>query len=257
MKFDSVFIGVPSKGRPQAIVSRTLDLLSGYENASFKIFVEPQESFLYKYYCGKENVVVLPKNDQGVMYAYQYMRQYARGRDYKYIFQIDDDVKRFVRVDTDDKHEQMDLTIQDIIEYMNENASCGGVRFTQYRYWLFTKKKLKKWTHLNPLLQGVCILRLSALREIDNRMAEFTDTVTTMYLWEDNYYTLNYGLSGLDVLQNINKGGCQMLDRKQMSLTTIELMKKDFPEVKQKSSTSYWGIDIDCSYYLDKLYKVL
>ena len=53
--FDRVLIAIPSLGRPMAILKKTFALVNG-AGIPFKIFVEKQEEFLYKHYCGYNNV---------------------------------------------------------------------------------------------------------------------------------------------------------------------------------------------------------
>lgn len=257
MNSKTIMIGIPSKGRPEYITKKTLKYLEGFTDYEVKVFVEPQDAYLYRYWCGRERIVVLPENDRGVMFAYNHIRQYARGSGYKYLLHLDDDVDGLIRADNDDLHESLRMTVNDILRQFEGDPILGGVRFTQYRFWVYSKNALKRFTHLNPLLQGNCIVRLGAVPTIDTRMSEFTDTVMTMYLWAAKYYTLNYGLAGLKVVQNANPGGCQMRDRKADGELTIELMKQTFPKVKEKGSGSWFGIDIDVSEYLLPRYQVL
>lgn len=246
------FIGIPSLSRPEYITTKTMKWLKDC-GIPFKIFVEPQERFLYKQYNG-DCIVELPESGQGLMYSLNYIRQYASILGYKYLFQLDDDVDGFVRTDVDEKdflnafYKTIDDCRQSFIQYPN----LGGIRFTQYRFWVYSKKNMHKWTHLNRPLQGICMLRLAAVPQINPKMKEFTDTLTSLYIWKNGYVTLNYGLSGLKVVQNANKGGCQTQDRASYAEETIKLLKKDFPKVTQKEGSSWFKIDVDISHYMDQ-----
>jgi hypothetical protein len=243
------FIGIPSLSRPEYITKKTMAWAKHFPNV--KVFVEPQEKFLYKHYIGKA-VEVLPESKRGLMYSLNYIRQYARERGYKYVFQLDDDVDGFVRIDTEDPVEAFKLTIEDCYNSMEKFPAIGGIRFTQYRFWVYSKKNISKWTHFNRPLQGIAMIRLDAINEINPDMREFTDTLTSLYIWKNGYCTLNYGLSGLKVVQNANKGGCQVYDRKEDAINTINLLKNDFPNVKEKEGSSWFKVDVDISYYLEK-----
>lgn len=245
-----LFIGIPSLSRPEYITKKTMGWLKE-TNIPFKIFVEPHERILYRYWNGN-NIETLPASGQGLMYSLNYIRSYAKASGYEYLFQLDDDITSFHRTDVSDNKplEAFEKTAHECIEAMERFPRLGGIRFTQYRFWLYSKKNMHKWTHYNPLMQGVCVIRLKAVPQLNKRLSEFTDTVTTLYIWKNGYFTLNYGLSGLNVVQNANQGGCQTQDRKKLALETIEELKNDFPLVTQKKSSNWFGVDVDASHYI-------
>lgn len=245
-----VFVGIPSLSRPEYITKKTMRWVKDIELDN-KIFVEPQERFLYKQYNGK-CVETLEKSGMGLMYSLNSIREYAKKNGYKYLFQLDDDVDGFERVGVSDPVQAFHETVADLYEAMEAFPGIGGVRFTQYRYWLYSKKDMHKWTHINRPLQGICMLRLDAVPHIDDGLKEFTDTVTSLNIWANGYCTLNYGLSGLKVVQNANKGGCQTHDRRQEGLDTIHLLQKTFPKVREKEGSSWFKVDVDISAYLEK-----
>lgn len=247
--FKNTFIGIPSLSRPEYITKKTMSWAKDLPNV--KVFVEPQERFLYKHYLGKA-VEVLPEAKRGLMYSLNYIRKYAKEKGYKYLFQLDDDVDGFVRMNTEEPLHAFKETLNDCYNAMERFPSVGGIRFTQYRFWVYSKKNIHKWTHFNRPLQGIAMIRLDAIDEINPEMREFTDTLTSLYMWKKGYCTLNYGLSGLKVVQNANKGGCQVYDRKDDALNTIRLLQKDFPEVKEKTGSSWFGVDVYISYYTEK-----
>lgn len=245
-----VFVGVPSLSRPEYITKKTMKWLkdAGFD---YRIFVEPQERFLYKQYNGN-CVQTLEKSGQGLMYSLNSIRDYARKHGYKYLFQLDDDVDGFERVNTSDPVQAFAETVIDCYEAMKEFEKIGGIRFTQYRYWLYSKKNMHKWTHINKPLQGICMIRLDAVPHIDDELKEYTDTITSLNIWAKGYVTLNYGLSGLRVVQNANKGGCQTHDRRNEGIETIERLKQTFPLVQEKEGSSWFGVDVDITAYTEK-----
>lgn len=145
-----IMIGIPSLGRHEYITKKTMNFCKNLP-IEVKVFVDPLEYTLYCQTCGKENVVKLPESRKRIMYSLNHIRSYAKEKGYQYLFQIDDDVQGFERVDTKDKVEALMLTIQDCIEAMERFPQLGGIRFTQYRYWIYSKKGIHKWTHINPL----------------------------------------------------------------------------------------------------------
>ena len=253
MNKTKTLITIPSLGRPQYIKKKTMAWLAD-TGLEFKIFVEPHESFIYKKEFGSNAIVTLPKKGQGLMYSLNYIRLYAKNHGYEFIFQLDDDVDGFETIEIQNPVEAFKKTIQDCTEAMETFPKLGGIRFTQFRYWLFSKKKMFKWTHYNRPLQGIAMIRLEAIPQIEPELKEFTDTITSLYIWRCGYFTLNYGLSGLKVVQNANKGGCQSYNRKIDAETTIKALQKDFPMVFEKEGSSWFGVDVDISKYMD-MYK--
>ena len=248
--FERVLIGIPSLSRPTAICNKTLDLVKG-AGIPFKVFVEPQEKFLYSYNCGKENVVALPESGRGIGYSRNRMRDYAKENGYDFIFELDDDIDCFERLDTFDKQDGLILTVADFIEAMDRFDKLGGIRMTQYRFWLYTKKEMYKWSAFNKHLIWASFMRLAAIPPMSDEYRHFEDMAISLLLWRAGYFTLNYGLAGVKVMQNQGKGGCNMGNRKKMAEDSIVEMKKEFPKCFQKSAKSYFGVNIDVDFYME------
>jgi hypothetical protein len=84
-------IYIPSKGR--ANLARTTQTIEGL---NYKLVVEPQD---YDGYCkvySADKVVRLDKNDQGIAYARNYIKQYSRDRGEEKHWQLDDDIEKFL-----------------------------------------------------------------------------------------------------------------------------------------------------------------
>lgn len=248
--YTKVLVAIPSLSRPEYITKKTMSWAKKIP-FDLKIFVEPQEKFLYKQYNGN-CIVSLPESRKGLMYSLNFIRNYALENGYEYVFQLDDDVDGFERIDSTDKVQNFIKTAEDCFEAMESYPKLGGIRFTQYRFWVYSKKEIHKWTHFNRPLQGIAFIRLESVPQINPEMREFTDTVTSLYIWRNGFFTLNYGLSGLSVVQNANKGGCQVYDRKEDALKTIQLLQKDFPQIIEKESKSWFGVDVDIDFYMKK-----
>ena len=251
---EKVLIAIPSLSRPEEIGKKTLAFVAN-SGIPYKVFVEPQEAFLYKYYCGKENVVKLAESGRGIGYSRNSMRKYAREHGYEYIFELDDDIQEFARIDATDKTQALLHTIKDMVSAMKEYPKLAGVRFTQYRFWLYSKKDMHKWTHINKPLQGVAFMRLSAIPEMSDYYTHFEDTAISLLMWQNGYFTLNYGMSGLNVLQNQGKGGCNSGDRRQSAKNSIEEIQKVLPHVFETTGNSYFGVEMDIEYYLNKYHS--
>lgn len=226
--FERVLIGIPSLSRPTAIRNKTLALVKG-AGIPFKIFVEPQEKFLYGFNCGKDNIVALPESGRGIGYSRNRMRDYAKSNGYDFIFELDDDIDGFERLDTQDKQEGLRLTVSDFIDAMDRFEKLGGIRMTQYRFWLYTKKEMYKWSAFNKHLIWASFMRLSALPPMSDEYRHFEDMAISLLLWRAGYFTLNYGLAGVKVMQNQGKGGCNIGNRKQIAEDSIVELRRSSP----------------------------
>lgn len=251
--FSRVLIAIPSLGRPQAILKKTFALVNG-AGIPFKVFVEPQEAFHYRYFCGKDNVIVLPLSGMGIGYSRNRMREYAKAHDYEFIYEIDDDVEELVRLDSNDKQKSLRLCICDFVTAMDRFAKLGGIRVLQYRFWLYTKKDIHKWVEFNHHLIWASFMRTSAIVPMSDKFTHFEDMATSILLMRNGFFTLTYGLAGGKVLQNQGKGGCQIGDRQQSAINSIIELQKEFPHIYQTASKSYFGVNINVDYY-DRLYQ--
>ncbi len=247
--FDRVLIAIPSLGRPMAILKKTFALVNG-AGIPFKIFVEKQEEFLYKHYCGYKNVEILPESGQGIGYSRNRMRDYAKANGYEFIFELDDDIDWFERLDTNDKQESLRMCVTDFVDAMDRFPKCGGIRMTHYRFWIYTKKDMQKWDAFNKHLIWASFMRLSALPPMSDKYTHFEDMAISLLLWREGYFTLNYGLAGVHVMQNQGKGGCNMGNRTKMAEEAIVEIKKEFPKAFQKDAKSYFGVNIDVDFYM-------
>ena len=252
--FDRVLIGIPSLSRPTAILKKTFALVNG-AGIPFKIFVEPQEEFLYKHYCGRGNVEVLPMSGQGIGYSRNRMRDYAKANGYEFIFELDDDIDWFERLDTNDKQESLRMCIEDFCAVMDRFSKCGGIRMTHYRFWIYTKKDMHKWDAFNKHLIWASFMRLSALPPMSDKYAHFEDMAISLLLWRAGYFTLNYGLAGVHVMQNQGKGGCNTGNRSKVAEDSIKEIQKEFPHAFQKDARSYFGVNIDVDYYMSAFHS--
>ncbi len=101
INFTNYPIYIPTKGRADTAV--TISTLSD-SNLHFYIVVEKEDFAAYKestrFQLGDNNIVVLPKSNQGIAYARNHCKQHAKGFGHKYHWQMDDNIKGFYeRVD--------------------------------------------------------------------------------------------------------------------------------------------------------------
>lgn len=88
-------IYIPSKGRYGR--SETARMFDRY-GTPYRVVVEPQEVDNYAKVVGKERLVVLPKNDQGLVYARNFCKQHSIDEGHERHWQFDDDIRQMGRM---------------------------------------------------------------------------------------------------------------------------------------------------------------
>lgn len=83
---------VPSRHR--ADIATTPDLLAA-SGVPYHLVVEPHDADAYVERYGAERVLVMDKNDQGIAYARNWLMDRARAAGMEYVWQLDDDMRRF------------------------------------------------------------------------------------------------------------------------------------------------------------------
>jgi hypothetical protein len=97
-------IFVLSKGRPLPEVATTIKLLNE-SSLDYTIVVEPQDVQAYRAVFDRPNIdfLVLAQNDGGIEFVRQSILEEARENGTEYYWQIDDNVKAFIRKDGKEK----------------------------------------------------------------------------------------------------------------------------------------------------------
>jgi len=86
-------IYIPSRKRYEKNLSLTANELLN-DNINFKLVVEPQDKINYKNIFNNK-VLVMDKNDMGIAYARNWIKQYSIDHKEAYHWQIDDNIKNF------------------------------------------------------------------------------------------------------------------------------------------------------------------
>lgn len=245
-----LLVAIPSKGRYNKINSYTLSWLKD-SKYTFKVFVEPQEIPLYSLTVPRANLVNIGESNKGMGFALNKIRAYAIKNEYDFVMKIDDDCKGFAKYPEISSIEAFERSLEEIIPAFDIEPTLGGVRFIQKRFWLYSKKENKLFSHRNKALWGIALYRTKAFPELPSYVTHFDDTIHSLFMWREGWNTLTYRNAGVDVLQNSGKGGHQSFDRKHEALTTITKLKEDqFPLLQIKKNTNETiGIDIDISAY--------
>lgn len=120
-------IYIPSKGR--ATTNKSTMTLIGL---NYKLVVEPQD---YETYCKvypKDVIIQMDKNDQGLAYVRNFIKEYSRGIGETKHWQIDDDIEGFkIRKHNINKNEKVSslvcLSIAEMTSDMFSNVAITGI----------------------------------------------------------------------------------------------------------------------------------
>lgn len=251
-------ICIPSKSRPYN--QKTVDWLRTCtlpEDVYVKVFVEPQEAHHYRLTIPKGWLYVLPENDRGKGYSMWVAKQYAIDNGYPLQFYMDDDINGFIdfRAKSNLKKEVFENLISDLPKHFSDQPQLGLVRFLSARAFYFVKNEKKTFCYKNQGAWGTMLVRTEE-NKIVPEILHYDDTAIQLYLWKNGFYTLTYGLAGVNVEVYTNDGGYQVRDRRQDAEKSIEFLKNDFPEVFMKSATHTLGYDIDIKAYKPKTVKL-
>ena len=145
---------IPSKGR--AHLCHTAKLLDDYGITNYKIVVEPQDYESYVNKWGKEKVVQLPDNDQGIAFSRSFIKKYSRSQGEKFHWQVDDDIISF-RVRQNNKNIKVNpKNCFSIVETINDKfTNIGMCGITHFAY-AFAKK-----THVGLNKFAYCVVLIN------------------------------------------------------------------------------------------------
>jgi hypothetical protein len=264
MDFSKVLIAIPSKARYDRILKYTAGWLLNSPFA-WKVFVEPHELALYRRVIPAKNLVVIPESNKGMHFVMNCIGKYAASvrpcssepvredkAKFDYILKIDDDCRGFaVFPDLGSPAENLASVLAEIIPDFDDDATLGGVRFIQKRFWLYRKRETKKYSHINRPLWGISLYRTEAWPVLPAKVNHFDDTIHSLIMWDAGWTTRTYCKAGVDVLQNAGKGGHYSYDRRAMATESIQyVIDHMFPLCKFKeNSNAGIGVDIDISAY--------
>lgn len=231
MKIVSV---IPSKGRPDRLSGSTLSWHCLLKHDYF-VFVEPQEYEAYLAVVPADNLVQIPKKDQGLGYVKHYIQGWLKDKNYDLVFKLDDDIKAFAgrggRKDPQGTAELVQTAIDDAIEAFDKYPDLGGVSFP-YRNELW---EVKKWVAVNARLQTSYIVRKDYFVG-SPRVSTFEDFYNYIYLRASNKLILRYGLIGIDTNVGTTEGGLQTdgFDRRAMAEAEVPVLRELYPALEFK-----------------------
>lgn len=130
-------IYIPSRGRAGLLILPKLLKEAGLK---FLFAVEPQDAPEYRKHYGAGSVIVMDKNDQGVAYARNFIKQFSISKKEKFHWQFDDNIKSF-QILNGKKYKSSPLHNISILEgFMNEHKNISHIGMA-YCTFAFGEKK--------------------------------------------------------------------------------------------------------------------
>lgn len=149
---------VPSKGRSETCVTAKFLIR---DELPFFLVVEPQERDLYAAQFGEEHLLLLPQNNQGLIFSRNFIKDHATAAGHKRHWQLDDNIWRLFRRISGKKipcHAGIALGVTEDFIDRYENVAIAGLN-----YDFFAPKN----SHLPPFYLNVhvysCSLILNSL----------------------------------------------------------------------------------------------
>lgn len=231
-------IFVPSKGR--ATTSKLLPLLreSGLDN--FVFVVEPQDEAAYRAQLPQGEILVLPKNNQGLAYVRQFVLDYAASQGVGWFWMMDDDISGFYKtVERKNKRIPVVEALEKAQRYFQDSDQIAQASLEYQQYaWSQTK---------HYALNGYCDVCV-CIHAQRCKPLRFRNEVN---LKLDRDFTLQVLASGFDTIRackysfacpknGSNAGGLQPVYQadgveKQNSLTMVRLWGEQICKFNEKA----------------------
>jgi hypothetical protein len=162
-------IYIPSKARSEKC--HTANLLNKHK-IDFLIVVEPQDYDSYKLKYGEDKIVCLDKNNMGLSYSRNFIKNYSKSIGEKYHWQFDDDVKYFQKRQENKNSNcnplEMLCEIENTISKYS-NVEVAGLRDSVFA-WTQTK-----FVSLNKLVASCFLIKNESKAKWSDNMIEDVD----------------------------------------------------------------------------------
>lgn len=232
-------IYIPSKGRPDTI--RTHKRCEGLK---YKIVVEPQDYDSYLNTFGVDQLVKMDKNDQGLPFARNFIKNYSIEQGEKFHWQFDDDIKNFlVRVGNKNVKTNPANCMSIVEQTMDLFSNISISSMTDVSY-AFSKKQPVRLNYLTY----TCVLVNNSV-DVSWRKGTVEDWDYTLLSLEKNYCTMPF----CHVLfeshdTGANPGGNQLTEwpteerRKEYYQNFVNLWPKYFSVGEHRTKTRIWSL---------------
>lgn len=236
-----ILIAIPSKDRVDIFKRNAWQWLI-YTGLEYKVFIEPQDQEKYK---GLVDIVIMDKNNQGLGYAKQCIKQYAQQNGYDFIFKVDDDVRGFTnyrkKLPPQEAGQWLAQVIEDIKQAFEQYPEIKAVGFP-YSFEMYEKKH---W-EVTKRLQTAYIVRTQDFH-VNPGISVFEDFAAALSIIAGGGIVMRYGLAGIDMGVKVGggTGGHQSFDRFEQAKKELDLLRKIYPPLNFRKVDKPWKIEPD------------
>lgn len=200
MKKNKYFIFIPSKGRADnCITAKMLEK----DDLYFKIVIEPNEYDNYNKYYSSKKLLRLDKNNMGLAYSRQFIKEYSIKNNNKYHWQLDDDLIFYKRENNKNIKSSAIYNINYIEEYVNKYKNIGIAAMRNMVFAFSIKKEIS----INNQCSSSFLVNNKCKAKYRPDVIEDTDY--SMQVLTENYCTLLFNRILFNNPANAkNSGGC-------------------------------------------------
>jgi len=212
-------IFIPSKNRASNCITANnlFEYIYKYSDI-LKIVVEPQDYNSYLKYFDDENLLQIDKNDMGIAYVRQYIKDYSNKNNYKYHWQMDDDLRFKQRINGKNvKSSPIDMMVK-IEDYIDKYSNIGMASFRN-SVFAFAQKNNMAYNK-----QMVSCFILNDIIKSKYRQNTIEDTDYSMQVLTEGYCTVIFNRFLYDnPPQGKNTGGNQTHSLSENKITKCQL----------------------------------
>jgi hypothetical protein len=134
-------IFVPSKGRPNAALFSQLEA----SGLPYTAVVEPQEEGAYRRQHPNATLLILPQGNRGITFVRQFILEHARHQKLKRYWQIDDNIRQFLRVNEEGKQDKIPASvalrgIENQVRGIHGRVALAAADYVQFACFAAKKK---------------------------------------------------------------------------------------------------------------------
>ena len=239
-----LLIAIPSKNRVEILMNNTLLWVPSCD-IDWKVFVEPQDFEKYKTILAEEKLVNIGQNDQGLGFAKQFIKDFAKVGGYTHIFKVDDDIKGFTKyrkkLDPPRTAQWVKEFTKDIEKSLELHPQVKCVSFP-YSFEMYEKKH---W-EVAKRVQTAFIIETDWLY-VNPKVSVFEDFATGLSVLVNGGLVAKFCMAGINMGVKVGggTGGHQSYDRFERAKLEAEELRKLYPPLNFRLVNKPWKIEPD------------
>jgi hypothetical protein len=173
---------IPSRKRSASITTSKLFKIDGI---LYKVVIEPQDESDYLKYFTKDELLVMDKNDQGIGYVRNFIKQHSIANGDAFHWQFDDNIKNFaLRIDDKNVKCSAISAIKQIEQVVAKYSNIGGAGMMHQAFAFAQKQDIV----VNRQVYTAMLLSNATKAQFRNGIIEDTDY--NMQILTEGYCTL-------------------------------------------------------------------